>query len=379
MRGSLRLGKIAAIDVYAHPSWFIVFVLLTWSLASSWFAQLFPGWLTSTYWLAAFISALLLFVCVLVHEFSHALVARAYGLRVEHITLFIFGGVATIEEEAKRPGIEFQIAIVGPLTSLLLALVAFLLGEPFRGSGSPTEAVLDYLVVSNVLLGIFNLIPGFPLDGGRVLRSIIWKVTGNVGQATRIASYVGQGFAYAFILLGIVGFFTGNVFNGLWTIFIGWFLLNAAQTARTQVALQDMLQGISVDKVMNPRPVTVPANISLQKLVDAYFIPQGIHAAPVMQGEYLAGLITLTDIARVERERWAYTPVGHVMRLLEQVNVTAPEQPLHALLEVMVTQGINEVPVVQEGQLVGLVSRESILRYLQVRQQLQVDEPQYAA
>ena len=378
MPGSFRLGKIAGIDIYAHLSWFIVLVLLTWSLASGWFVQLFPGWSTPTYWITAFISALLLFVCVLLHELAHSLIAQVHGLTVKNITLFIFGGVATIEEEMKRPGIEFQIAVVGPITSLFLAAIAFLLAWPFRGSNSPTEAVLDYLAASNFLLGVFNLIPGFPLDGGRVLHSITWKITGNIQKSTRIASYAGQAMAFVFILLGIAAFFTGNFFNGLWSIFIGWFLLNAAQTANTQILLQNTLQGVPVDKVMNPRPVAVPANISLQKLVNEYFVPQGLQAAPVVRGEYLAGLITLTDIARVERERWAYTPVGHVMRLLEQVYVTTPEQPLHDLLEVMVTRGINQIPVVQDGRLVGLLSRESILRYLQVRQSLKMDEPRYA-
>ena len=378
MPGSFRLGKIAGIDIYAHLSWFIVLVLLTWSLASGWFVQLFPGWSTPTYWITAFISALLLFVCVLLHELAHSLIAQVHGLTVKNITLFIFGGVATIEEEMKRPGIEFQIAVVGPITSLFLAAIAFLLAWPFRGSNSPTEAVLDYLAASNFLLGVFNLIPGLPLDGGRVLRSIAWKITGNIQKSTRIASYAGQAMAFVFILLGIAAFFTGNFFNGLWSIFIGWFLLNAAQTANTQILLQNTLQGVSVDKVMNPRPVAVPANISLQKLVDEYFVPQGLQAAPVVQGEYLAGLITLTDIARVGRERWAYTPVGHVMRLLEQVYITTPEQPLHDLLEVMVTRGINQIPVVQDGRLVGLLSRESILCYLQVRESLKMDEPRYA-
>ena len=378
MPGSFRLGKIAGIDIYAHLSWFIVLVLLTWSLASGWFVQLFPGWSIPTYWITAFISALLLFVCVLLHELAHSLVAQVHGLTVKNITLFIFGGVATIEEEMKRPGIEFQIAVVGPITSLFLAAIAFLLAWPLRGSNSPTEAVLDYLAASNFLLGVFNLIPGLPLDGGRVLRSIAWKITGNIQKSTRIASYAGQAMGFVFILLGIAAFFTGNFFNGLWSIFIGWFLLNAAQTANTQILLQNTLQGVSVDKVMNPRPVAVPANISLQKLVDEYFVPQGLQAAPVVRGEYLAGLITLTDIARVERERWAYTPVGHVMRLLEQVYVTTPEQPLHDLLEVMVTRGINQIPVVQDGRLVGLLGRESILRYLQVQESLKMDEPRYA-
>ncbi len=379
MPGSLRLGKIAGINIYAHLSWFIILVLLTWSLASDWFAQLFPGWATTTYWITAFISALLLFACVLVHELTHALVSQAHGLTVKNITLFIFGGVANIEEEVKRSGIEFQIAAVGPIASLLLAAVTFLLALPLRGSNSSAEAILDYLAVSNLVLGVFNLIPGFPLDGGRVLRSIIWKVTGNLQKSTRIASYVGQASAYVFILLGIIEFFTGNFFNGLWTVFVGWFLLNASQTANTQVELQSTLQGVSVGQVMNPRPVTVPGNISLQRLMDEYFLPLGLHSAPVTQGDYLSGLITFTDIAGVARERWSYIPVGHVMRLLEQVYMTTPEQPLQDVLKMMGTQDINQVPVIQDGRLVGLLSRESIIRYLQVRQSLKGDEPQFTA
>src|SRR5712692_2477315 len=379
MPGALRLGKIAGIDIYAHLSWFIILVLLTWSLASGWFAQLFPGWATTTYWIVAFISALLLFVCVLVHELAHALVAQASGLTVRNITLFVFGGVAHIEEDMKRPGVEFQVAIAGPIASFLLAGVAFLLALPLRGSGASAEAILDYLAVANFLVGAFNLLPGFPLDGGRVLRSIIWKVTGNFKKATRIASSVGQACAYVFILLGIIGFFTGNFFNGLWVIFIGWFLLSAAQTASTQAELQSTLQGVSVGQVMDPPPVAVPANISVQKLVDEYFLPLGLHTAPVTQGEYLAGLITLSDIARVARERWLYTPVGHVMRLLEQVSVATPEQSLQEVLRLMDAQNINQVPIVQDERLVGLLSREAIIRYLKMRQSLQENERQSAA
>jgi len=378
MPGSLRLGKIAGIDIYAHLSWFIILVLLTWSLASGWFAQLFPGWATTTYWIVAFISALLLFGCVLVHELAHALVAQASGLTVRNITLFIFGGVAHVEEDMKRPGVEFRVAIAGPIASFLLAGVAFLLVLPLRGSGASAEAALDYLAVANFLLGAFNLLPGFPLDGGRVLRSIIWKATGNFKKSTHIASSVGQAFAYVFILLGIIGFFTGNFFNGLWVVFIGWFLLSAAQTASTQVELQSALQGVSVGQVMDPRPLVVPANISVQKLVDRYFLPLGLHSAPVTQGEYLAGLITLSDIARVARERWSYTPVGHVMRGLQQVYVATSEQPLQEVFQMMDAQSINQVPVVEHRRLVGLLSREAIIRYLQVRQSLQENERPYA-
>jgi Zn-dependent protease/CBS domain-containing protein len=379
MPGSFRLGKIAGIDIYAHVSWLILLVLLTWSLARGWFVLLFPGWSTTTYWIVAFISAMLLFACVLAHELAHAFVARISGLKVRNITLFIFGGVASIDEDMKRPGIEFWVALAGPLASFLIALVAFLLVLPLHGSKTPVDAVLNYLAITNLFVGIFNLIPGFPLDGGRILRSIIWKITGNVKQSTRFASAVGQICAYFFMLLGIVEFFTGNFFNGLWIVFIGWFLLNAAQSAHRQMELQSTLQGVSVGQVMDPHPVTVPANISVQKLVDESFLPLGLRAAPVTQGEYLVGLITLTDIARVPREHWSDTPVGFVMCPLKQVSYTTMEQPLQDILNVMVTQGINQVPVVQEERVVGLLSRDAIMRYLQVQQRLNRDVPRSAA
>jgi Zn-dependent protease/CBS domain-containing protein len=365
MPSSLRLGKIAGIEIDAHFSWFIVLVLLTWSLADDWFAQLFPGWSVTAYWTVAFISTLLLFVCVLAHELAHALIARMSGLTVRQITLFIFGGVASIEEEMRRPGIEFRVAIAGPLASFLLAIFAFLLALPLRGGNTATEAVLDYLAVTNFFLGAFNLIPGFPLDGGHLLRSLVWRLTGDIRKATRLASYVGQAGGYLFILLGIAAFFTGNFFNGLWVAFIGWFLLSAAQTANTQVELQSTLRGVTVGQVMYSQPAAVPANISLQKLVEEYFLPLGLRSAPVIRGDYLAGLITLTDITRVARERWSSTPVGYVMRLPEQVITATPGQPLLEVLNIMCGKDINQVPVVEDGRLVGLLSREVIIRYLE--------------
>src|SRR6266849_10137251 len=213
MPGSLRIGKIAGIDIYINVSWIIILVLLTVSLATGWFPQLYRGWSTATYWVGGFISAILLFVSVLLHELFHSLVARRRGVPVKNITLFIFGGVSNIEQEPKSPGVEFQITVVGPLTSILIGVVCFLLWLPLRGTNSPLEGILFYLAVSNLLLGVFNLIPGFPLDGGRVLHSIVWRLTGNMRQATRVASLTGQFIAYLFILLGIWLFFVGDLYN----------------------------------------------------------------------------------------------------------------------------------------------------------------------
>src|SRR5712691_3159113 len=216
MPGSLHLVKIAGIDIYIHFSWLIIFVFLTWSLATGWFPQLYPGWSTATYWLVSAVAALLLFVSVLLHELAHSFVARARGLPVRNITLFIFGGVSNIEQEPTSPGVEFQMAVVGPLVSLLIGAISYLLLLPLRGTNSPVAGILGYLAVANILLGVFNLIPGFPLDGGRVLRSIIWKVSGSLRTATRVASMVGQIIAYLFILWGIFQFFGGDILDGIW-------------------------------------------------------------------------------------------------------------------------------------------------------------------
>lgn len=370
MPGSLRIGKIAGIDIYINVSWIIILVLLTVSLATGWFPQLYPGWSTATYWVVGFISAILLFVSVLLHELAHSLVARRRGLPVKNITLFIFGGVSNIEQEPKSPGVEFQITVVGPLTSILIGVVCFLLWLPLRRTNSPLEGILFYLAVTNLLLGVFNLIPGFPLDGGRVLRSIIWKITGSLRQATQIASITGQIVAYLFIFWGIWQLFTGSVLNGIWLGFIGWFLLSAAQSANSQVMLESMLRGVTVGEVMNPTPTLVPANISLQQLVDQYFLPQGLRSALVMQADQLAGLITLSDIRHVPREQWGQVTVGHAMIPLERLHVVQPQQSLNDVLPLMAGRDVNQLPVVQNGAVVGVVSRDAIVHYLEVRRSL---------
>src|SRR6266446_5542455 len=360
MPGSFRIGKIAGIDIDINVSWIIILVLLTVSLATGWFPQLYPGWSSATYWVVGLISALLLFVSVLLHELAHSLVARRRALPVKSITLFIFGGVSNIEQEPKSPGVEFQMAVVGPLTSLLIGAVCFLLQLPLRGTNSPLEGILFYLAVTNVLLGVFNLIPGFPLDGGRVLRSIIWKITGSMRQATRVATITGQVIAYLFILLGVWLFFTGNILNGIWLGFIGWFLLSAAQSANSQAMLTSVFNRVTVGEVMNPKPATVPANISLQQLVDAYFLPGGLRYALVMQADHLVGLITLSDIRHIPREQWGQVPVSTAMIPLSRLHVVTPQQSLSDVLPLMAGRDVNQLPVVQNDALVGIVSRDAI-------------------
>src|SRR6266480_6903351 len=374
MPGWFRIGKIAGIDIDIHVSWIIILVLLTVSLATGWFPPLYPGWSITTYWLIAFLSSLLLFVSVLLHELAHSLVARRRGLSVHSITLFIFGGVSNIEQEPTSPGIEFQMAFVGPIVSLLIAGIAYLLSLPLRGVNSPITAILTYLAVTNVLLGIFNLIPGFPLDGGRVLRSIIWKVTGSLQKATRAAAIIGQVIAFLFILWGIWQFFGGNVLNGFWIGFIGWFLLVSAQSANSQVMLQSVFRGVTVGEVMNRAPIMVPADISLQKLVDDYFLRYGIRSALVTQDDQLVGLITLSDIRHVPREQWGQVPVSRVMIPLNRLHVVAPQQSLNDVLPLMVSRDVNQLPVMQDGCVVGVLSRDAIMRYLEIKRSLGLED-----
>lgn len=374
MPGSFRIGRIAGIDIFIHVSWLIILVFLTFSLATGWFPLTYPGYSSSTYFLLGFISTLLLFVSVLLHELAHSFVARARGLPVHNIVLFIFGGVSNIEREPQTAGVEFSMAFVGPLVSLLIGALSYGLLFLVQGSHSPVEPILSYLALTNVLLGIFNLLPGFPLDGGRVLRSIIWKVTGNFQRATNVATFVGQAFAYLFIVYGILLlFFIGNVLGGLFIIFTGWFLLTAAQSARTQSTLDTAFRGVTVGQIMNTNTMTVPANISLQRLVDEYILPQGLRSALVMQGDQLAGLITLSDIRHVPREEWAQTPVGFTMIPAERLHTVTPQQSLREVLPLMTGQDVNQLPVVQDGKLVGVLTRDAIIRALEVRRSLRID------
>ena len=374
MSGSLRIGRIAGIDINIHISWLIILVLFTFFLANGYFPTTYPGQTNALYVLLGFVSTILLFISVLLHELAHSLVARARGLPVHTIVLFVFGGVSNIEQEPQTPDIEFSMAFVGPLVSVLIGALCYGLLFLIRGNHSSLVPILSYLAFTNILIGIFNLIPGFPLDGGRILRSIMWKITGNVHTATNIATIVGQGFAYLFILYGIVQFFYGNGLTGLLIAFIGWFLLSAAHTARIQSTLETAFAGMLVSQVMTTNMVTTPANISLQKLVDESFLPQGLRSAFVVQGEQLAGLITLSDIRHIPREQWGQTPVGMAMVPVERLHTVTAQQNVHDVLTLITGQDVNQLPVVEDGKLVGVLTRETILRSLEVRRNLHLTQ-----
>ncbi len=370
MPGSFRIFRVGGIDIDINLSWLIILALLTVSLATTWYPQTVPHLSQSGYWIMGFVASLLLFASVLLHELAHSLVARWRGLPVSSITLFIFGGVSNLQQEPQTAGVEFQMAIVGPLTSLIIGGLMLYLSGFFTPGAPIVAATLAYLGIVNLLLGVFNMIPGFPLDGGRVLRSIIWGISGSLRTATRWASGIGQFIAFLFIFWGLVQFFGGQYLNGIWIGFIGWFLLQAAQAANSHVMLDSLLRGVRVETVMSPVSLSVPADLSIQQVVDGTILPHGLRAVPVMQNDQLIGLITLGDIRHVPREQWTQTPASSVMVPLARLHTVMPQQNLSDVLPLLAGNDINQVPVVREGQLVGMLSRDAVIHYLEVRRSL---------
>jgi Zn-dependent protease/predicted transcriptional regulator len=368
MRGSLKLGTLAGIDIRVHYTWFFAFVLIAWSLALGYFPTVNAGLGAGTYWVLGVVSALLLFGSVLVHELGHSLVAGARGIRVDSIVLFIFGGVSNITKEASTARDEFLIAVVGPLTSLVLAGLFWVLGQVFPAD-TALSAVATYLAFTNLLLGAFNIVPGFPLDGGRVLRSILWGTTGDMARATRTASYVGQGVAFLMIAWGVSRLLAGDVFGGLWTAFIGWFLNSGAEASRQQLTVGDVLRGVPVSTVMDTSPTVAEPTLSVQDFVFQHTLRHGHRALPVVEGGRLVGIVSITDAKHLSHDAWTTTPVGEVMTRTP-LKTLAPEADLNAALELMVANGVHQLPIVRDGALVGMLSRSDVMRYMQLGAEL---------
>ena len=376
MKAHIKLGRIFGVAVGLHYSWIIIALLVTLSLRSQ-FAVDHPNWDVSTIWAIAIITGLLFFVSILLHELSHAAVAKLRGIPVRAITLFALGGVAQIEKDAADAKSEFWMGIIGPITSIAIGLVclvlASLLGWNFpTESNTPPAAMFMWLGYINIALAIFNLVPGFPLDGGRVLRAVIWWVTGDANRSTRIAAGVGQVVALGFILMGIWRFFSGAGFGGLWIAFIGWFLLEAARASGAQVEITERLTGVKVGDVMAQQFPVVDANSNLQTFVQDHLLPTGHRCFVVLEQGTPAGIITPHEVKAIDRARWPYTTVGDVMRSLESLRTMSPERPVAEALEMMGREDVNQMPVVQEGKLTGIISRGHILRVLQTRAELDI-------
>ncbi len=383
MHSQIKLGRIAGIQIGLHYSWFIIALLIAFSLASH-FHAVRPEWNAALIWTCAIVTSIFFFVALLLHELAHSIVAKSRGLRVRAITLFALGGVSQIESEAADAKSEFWIAIVGPLTSLLIGLVlvgGVRLSGGFRGAepANPIVAVALWLGYINIALAFFNMIPGYPLDGGRVLRALLWWITKNAERSTRWASQVGQVVAFFFILSGLFRFFGGAGFGGLWIAFIGWFLLDAARSSYVQVGVTSELRGHIVRDIMQHDCGTVESYISLRDFVDQYLLHSGSRCFLVLQDHHVAGIVTADDIRSVRREDWDRTSVQSVMRPLAQVPTVAPEMPALKALELMSRDNLNLLAVVSNGELQGIFSRVQVLRFLQLHSGVGEDSHQKAA
>ncbi len=366
---TIHLFRVFGIPIDLDLSWFLVFALITWALAFSYFPDEFKGWAKLQYWSVAVVTSLLFFLCVLLHELGHSLVAVKLKLPVKNITMFIFGGVSEITAEPTNAWSEFIISLTGPLTSLGLAGIFYML-EQWSKSVIPIYASLKYLALINALLAIFNLIPGFPLDGGRVLRAALWGLTHNLRRATEIAIDVGHAIAFAFILVGFWRLYTGDWINGFWVASIGWFLENAVVSQVQQQRIHNLLAGHKVEQVMRRSCSVVPAKTSIQELVDQYILGSGQRCLVLVQDEQPIGLMTMHDLRDVPRERWATTSAAEVMTPMESVKHTTPQAGLDQAFDQMGTDKISQMPVVQDGQIEGMLSKEDILDYLHLLQKL---------
>lgn len=360
---SMSLGTIFGIPVRVDYSWFLVLILFTWTFATGYFPAEFKNWSTVEYWIVGAITALVLFVSVLLHELGHSLVAERFKLPVRNITLFIFGGVSQISAEPTSALSEFWITITGPVISLILAGIFALLTLITSGF-APLWAIVKYLAYINFILAVFNLIPGFPLDGGGVLMSIIWGATHNRHRALLIASTVGSIVAYLFIIYGVFELFTGNLFNGLWIAFIGWFLISASRGQVRQEQLKGLLSGHKVSEVMSMGYTIIQSDTTVQALVDDHILGGSRRSFIVEKGEEVVGLLTLHHLREVPREKWATTMVSQLMIPTSQWKQIRPDTELWEAIEEMDRDGVNQLPVMTDGKIEGMLTREDVVSFL---------------
>ena len=376
MKSQIKLGTVFGVELGLHYSWFVIAVLIMFSLVAQ-FHAVNRAWSQALVWSTAAITSVLFFACLFAHELSHAVVAKASGIPVHKITLFLLGGVAQIEKEASDASTEFWIALVGPVTSavlglILLALAWLLAWVPGSSAATPGTALLVWLGYINLGLAAFNMIPGFPLDGGRVLHAILWWAMDDAERSTRAAAFVGQIIAVLFIGFGILRFFQGAGLGGLWIAFIGWFLLQAAGASYMQVRARTRLHGLQVRDVMSTDYESVDPNVSLQEFVHKLLLPSGRRCFLVMQGSRLLGLITLGEVRAVDAQAWQGTSVGEVMHSGSKIHTVSRNMPLPEALEVMAREDINQLPVVSNGIVEGVVTRAHILQVIQSRAELRL-------
>jgi Zn-dependent protease/CBS domain-containing protein len=382
--GGLNLGKIFGVRIAADWSLFIALWLVTVSLALGSFPAWHPEWGGGMRWGVAVVAAVLLFVSVLLHELSHAVVARAYGLEVRSIHLFVFGGVANIEREPETPRAELAMAIVGPLTSIALGLLFLLLGgglvrlggdpERLMRDLGPTATLLFWLGPLNLFIGLFNLLPGFPLDGGRILRALLWRATGDLQAATRWASLSGQAIGLVLVFAGLamifgarLPVFGAGVVSGLWISVIGWFLASAAAMSYRQLVIMHLVEGVPVRRLMRTDVAAVSPGLPVARLVDDYLMRTDQRAFPVLADGRLAGLVCLEDVRVVDRDVWGEIEVGTIMTPAAALETVSPGDDLTVAMRAFSRKDVEQLPVLQDDRLVGVLRRRDILKWLELQ------------
>lgn len=363
--GVATIFRIWGIPVRVHVSWLVIFGLIAWSLSVGYFPERLPDLPLLAHWASGLLAALLLFVSVLLHELSHSVVARRCGIPVSGITLHVFGGVSQLEREPERPGVEIAVAVVGPLTSFAIAAVVAL-AYALLGPPEAPAAIMRYLVLVNVLVGAFNLVPGFPLDGGRLLRALLWKVKGDLAWASRMASLAGSVFAFLLIGAGVFRALSGEFLGGLWFVLIGLFLRQAAEGSYQQLLLQRVLGRLSVRDAMTSEVIHVPTDLSVAHLVEEFFWAHHVSSFPVLDGGRVVGIISLRQLKEVPRERWAETPVRDLMLPLAGPLMATPGDSLWEAFEKLSRNGLGRLAVVEDGRLVGYLSMKDVIHLIAV-------------
>ncbi|MBI3977180.1 MAG: site-2 protease family protein [Chloroflexi bacterium] len=370
MESSVRLGRIFGIEIGVHYSWFAILALVVWSLATMVLPEIARNWAIETYWMASLMASFLLFASIVAHELGHCLVAQRLGMPVKSIVLFILGGVSNLTGDAVRPRDELAMAAAGPLTSFLLAVLFWAGWHLFGSISQPLAVVLLYLAFMNGVMAIFNLVPGFPLDGGRILRSALWWGVDDLRLATRLASWVGQGIAGLLILVGLgaafgaeLPFLGTGVFSGVWTVFTGLFLMTASRSSYRQVAFQETFRGIRASQLMTPEPMTVQPTTTIHELLASFLLPRSPGAVPVVQDDRLVGMVTLSCVRQVPPERWTTTLVADVMQRRHELCAVEAEEDLGAALRGIGEDDTPTLAVVSDDRLVGLLPRSNLLQF----------------
>jgi Zn-dependent protease/CBS domain-containing protein len=366
---SYTLFRLVGFKVQVDVSWLLLALLVTWTLAAGYFPSQAPGLSAAAYWMMGIVGALGLFVSIVLHELSHSLVARWRGLPMTGITLFIFGGVAQMEEEPANAGTEFLMAIAGPLASIVLACGLYLLYLAGEANVWPATMLLvfRYLAFINGLLAAFNLIPAFPLDGGRVFRAVLWRWKHNLRWATRVASRTGSGFAIAFMGLGALDVFQGNVIGGIWLVLIGMFLQGTSGAAYRQLVSRQMLAGESVRSLLVPHPVTVPDSLSIKELVEDYIYPHHIDLFPVTDGPRLIGCISTQEVKGLAADEWGKRTVADLMVPCSAENTVEVDTNAMKALAVMNRTGHHRLVVRDGDRVVGVLTHRDMLKFLTIK------------